>query len=357
MARSPGTPLSPVHSVSATDRRVHVAYELHVTNESHYNVRITSIDVLDARTRQPTGTSRIVSSDGQDVTGKIRPFALPATMTAANYKDQLAPGQAGILYVDLTYPALQDVPARIHHRFVSSVAIEDKPPQVFDVVDGGYLVIRTEPTVIAPPFKGSNWLVVNGAGPIISPHRYTVQSANGTLWPPEHFAIDFIQLNAQDLAYIGDPSNVKSWLYYGTEIAAVARGRVAEVRDNMPDQVPGQPSTPLKADDYAGNHVIVEMGNGTNALYAHLAPASIVVRKGEMVRTGQLLGKLGNTGNSDAPHLHFQIMDSPHRAQCSRPALCLRPHDVSREIERHARWCRRYRIRRQATGHRHRRCG
>jgi len=66
----------------------------------------------------------------------------------------------------------------------------------------------------------------------------------------------------------------------------------------------------------AGNHVIMRTG-GTYALYAHLAPGSVAVTRGQQVRAGELLGRVGHTGNSTAPHLHFQLMDSadPLRAK------------------------------------------
>lgn len=59
----------------------------------------------------------------------------------------------------------------------------------------------------------------------------------------------------------------------------------------------------------AGNHVIMEIA-GAYALYAHLASGSVVVTKGQHVRTGEVIGEVGHTGNSTAPHLHFQLMDS-----------------------------------------------
>jgi murein DD-endopeptidase MepM/ murein hydrolase activator NlpD len=49
---------------------------------------------------------------------------------------------------------------------------------------------------------------------------------------------------------------------------------------------------------------------GTYALYAHLAPGSVAVTRGQQVRAGEVLGRVGHTGNSTAPHLHFQLMDS-----------------------------------------------
>lgn len=58
----------------------------------------------------------------------------------------------------------------------------------------------------------------------------------------------------------------------------------------------------------AGNHVIVGSSD-VYALYAHLTPGSITVRYGELVEAGRVLGRVGHTGNSTAPHLHFQLMD------------------------------------------------
>ncbi|GAA2503117.1 M23 family metallopeptidase [Streptomyces longisporus] len=59
-----------------------------------------------------------------------------------------------------------------------------------------------------------------------------------------------------------------------------------------------------------GNHVVLDLGDGTYALYAHLQRGSLAVRPGDRVRTGQLLGRCGNSGNSTEPHVHFQLMDS-----------------------------------------------
>lgn len=119
-----------------------------------------------------------------------------------------------------------------------------------------------------------------------------------------------MRLDGQKRVYVGDSANVKNWFGYGSDILSVAPGRVVEVRDGMKDDIPGQPIPRLKADEYPGNHVIVDIGNGRYAAYAHMAPGSIVAREGDTVQRGQVLGKLGNTGNSDGPHLHFQITDS-----------------------------------------------
>src|SRR5262245_30821148 len=85
---------TPILPVEGTDGRIHPVYELHVTNSSHFDVRITSVEVLDARENCLTGVNRVFSVDREDVTGKVRPFSLPQqTLEAADYTDQLGPGQ------------------------------------------------------------------------------------------------------------------------------------------------------------------------------------------------------------------------------------------------------------------------
>ncbi|MFF3546144.1 M23 family metallopeptidase [Streptomyces platensis] len=59
-----------------------------------------------------------------------------------------------------------------------------------------------------------------------------------------------------------------------------------------------------------GNHVILDLGGGTYALYAHVRRGSLTVRPGDRVRSGQPIGQCGNSGNSTEPHVHFQLMDA-----------------------------------------------
>ncbi|AUH41588.1 M23 family metallopeptidase [Streptomyces sp. CMB-StM0423] len=60
-----------------------------------------------------------------------------------------------------------------------------------------------------------------------------------------------------------------------------------------------------------GNHVVLELEDGSYALFAHLRRGSATVREGDTVRAGQQLAECGNSGNSSEPHLHFQLMDGP----------------------------------------------
>ena len=84
-----------------------------------------------------------------------------------------------------------------------------------------------------------------------------------------------------------------------------------EVKDGIPENVPGANSraVPITLETVGGNHVIIDIGGGHYAFYAHLKPGGIRVKLGDKVKRGQVIGLVGNTGNSTEPHLHFHISD------------------------------------------------
>jgi murein DD-endopeptidase MepM/ murein hydrolase activator NlpD len=67
----------------------------------------------------------------------------------------------------------------------------------------------------------------------------------------------------------------------------------------------------LTVENVDGNHIVLDIGNGAYAFYAHLIKDSLQVKVGDKVRKGQVLAKLGNTGNANASHLHFHLMNGP----------------------------------------------
>jgi hypothetical protein len=69
--------------------------------------------------------------------------------------------------------------------------------------------------------------------------------------------------------------------------------------------------TPVTIREADGNHVILRLGKGRYAFYAHLKPGSVRVKPGDRVREGEVLGQLGNSGSSTGPHLHFHVMNRP----------------------------------------------
>lgn len=103
-----------------------------------------------------------------------------------------------------------------------------------------------------------------------------------------------------------------NWFGYGAEILAVADAVVASVNDAVPENKPDTESraVPITLETIGANYVILDLGNGRYAMYLHMQPGKIRVKAGDKVRRGQVLGLVGNSGNSDGPHLHFEICDA-----------------------------------------------
>jgi murein DD-endopeptidase MepM/ murein hydrolase activator NlpD len=124
-----------------------------------------------------------------------------------------------------------------------------------------------------------------------------------------------------------EPKQLSDYGIWGRDVLAIGDGIVAGIGDKFPEErmcdpalfaKPGYTSGLLKellpaigwTNAVAGNYVIIDHRNGEFSMYAHLQEGSILVKARESVKKGQVVGKVGNTGNSGAPHLHFQLMDS-----------------------------------------------
>ncbi|QNI35990.1 M23 family metallopeptidase [Edaphobacter albus] len=299
-----------IHPVKGSDGLIHVAYALQLTNSWSLPATIKSVEVVDpAHGNQVSGKNRVLDIKNEDVTGQVKLFSLPGTMNKESYTTQIPSGQSGVMFFDITYDDISQVPKAIAHRI--TVTTPPTPVGTEHTTTGHSIPIGREAIVISPPLKGSGWVNGNGCCLEVGPHRFVTNPMNGTLDPSETFAIDWVQVDAHGFAYRTDGKKPQDWIGYGAEILAVAPGTVVEVVSGLSDVIPGKNPEGLTIAHIAGNRVIIDMGSGRYAMYAHLAPGSIQVHVGDYVRQGQKLGLLGNTGNSSAPHLHFQIMDRP----------------------------------------------
>jgi murein DD-endopeptidase MepM/ murein hydrolase activator NlpD len=136
--------------------------------------------------------------------------------------------------------------------------------------------------------------------------------ANGTYFTPEIFAIDWIRVR-NGLFFNGDGTRLGDWPGYGAPVRAAADGVVVTAANDRPDIPPLMTSNPAlrKPADLAGNYVVQRIGRRRYAVYAHLQTGSVRVRRGQRLRTGQRIGRLGNSGATTGPHLHFGIYDGP----------------------------------------------
>ena len=301
---------SGIYPVKGSDGLIHLAYALQLTNAWSVTATIKSIEVVDpARGNQASGNNRVLDIKNEDVTGQVRLFTMPGTMNKDSYTKQIPSGQSGVVFFDITYDDISQLPKVIAHRI--TVATPPTPIGTDHTVVSHPIAVGREAMVLSPPLKGSGWVNGNGCCLEVGPHRFVTNSMNGMLDPSETFAIDWVQVDARGLAYRTDGKKPEDWIGYGAEITAAGPGTVVEVMRDLPDVTPGKNPEGLTIAQIAGNRVIIDMGSGHYAMYAHLAPGSIPVHVGNYVRQGQKLGLLGNTGNSSAPHLHFQVMDRP----------------------------------------------
>jgi murein DD-endopeptidase MepM/ murein hydrolase activator NlpD len=173
--------------------------------------------------------------------------------------------------------------------------------------------------------RGPRWTAA------VSVHRRAVQPVNGSLRNSQRFATDWNRLDAEGRSSFGPPDQLTSSPGYRAPVIAVADAKVVRAVDGIPELAPGEPfSGSLEQAD--GNHVILKLGPRTFAGYAHLVPGSVRVHRGGRVRRGQLLGLLGNSGNSSGPHLHFQLMNRPSIVDADGLPFVLRRFGLVGEI-------------------------
>lgn len=203
------------------------------------------------------------------------------------------------------------VPKLLDHRVMAKVLAPEGGPPSFDVVIGRTRVRGGEAIVVGSPVAAGTWLMSEGCCTDDTHHRRGLVPVNGQLAVSQRFAIDLYTRNDAHQTWVGDPTDVTSYLSYGVPVIAAAKGVVVASRDGLPDQSPPEPPKIPPITDTVGNHVIVKVRPGVYLLYGHMRPGSVAVKKGDRVRAGQKIGLIGTSGNSTTPHLHFQLLTKP----------------------------------------------
>jgi hypothetical protein len=291
-------------AVLGTDGEQHVVYELVLTNTRSIPATLNSVTVLNG-----ADGSTIRSLEGAELLDSLR------TLEVGNVDNPaLPPNESRLLFVELSFTAAGAVPKALLHRIAvaaadSAGAIEPTPLSYA----AGKLDLSTfSPPVFSPPLRGDGWLVINGCCDTSGVHRGAVFGINGKLFDAERFAIDWVRIDADGRLVVGDPFQVTNWIDYGAEVVAAADGVVVATLDKLEDQMPGDLPDPksFTVATQGGNFVVLDHGNGFFTFYGHLQPKSVVVNVGDTIKRGQALARLGNTGNTSAPHLHFHVMNS-----------------------------------------------
>ncbi|MFI6289453.1 M23 family metallopeptidase [Streptomyces sp. NPDC051018] len=194
---------------------------------------------------------------------------------------------------------------------------------------GEHTALGRPPAIeVAPPVTG-RWTALNSPADKVPSH--------GTHGFGQTYAIDIVAEGQGEGE--GDGAGKRpgfSWLWplvrpssafpaHGRPLLAVADATVVHASDGQRDHL-SRTSLPMVVylmvlegffrslggpSRVTGNHLVLDLGGGTYALYAHVRRGSLAVRAGDRVRTGQRLAECGNSGNSSEPHVHFQLMDGP----------------------------------------------
>ena len=303
-----------------TDGRYHLAYDLQLTNATAVPATLDKIDVVDA-----TDPAKVIASfSGTALVDPNCEFGdcnrlrdLPAGYVDTN---AIAPQESRVVFIDFSLDSLEDAPkALLHHLYgTGSASPAFGAPGPIDYLAAPLALSTQTVPVISPPVHGTNWIALNGCCEPGFPHRSSLMSLNGKLNNSQRFAIDWKRVNDQGEFYTGDKTSNESYVDYGSEILAVADATVVSILDGLEANAPGvlPASDPalaakLTVENVDGNHVILDLGGGVYAMYAHMISGSLTVKPGDKVTEGQVIGKLGNTGNANASHLHFQLMNGP----------------------------------------------
>ncbi len=308
--------------VPADDDIQYLFYELFIVNWQKEDLRLASIDVEDAATGK-----RLARYDSKALEDPIRFDTVPFAGKDGPDNRILRSGRTAVLDIIVKLPLGARLPAAVRHR----IQFESDPNLKLILADGSesselfavsepMAIDRRPPLVLGPPLRGGPWFCGNGLSESFTPHDTQYASAKiARIHVVARGGCDLAKVDAKSNARrIPTPDSISLPMFYGygADVLAVADGLVIKTQDGIPDTEPRidrKITMPVSLTDATvnGNMVALKIGEGQYAFYAHLQPGSIRVREGDLVRKGQPLAKLGNSGNTDGPHLHFHVGRGP----------------------------------------------
>jgi hypothetical protein len=282
---------------TGSDGRTHLVYELAMTNFSSGDITVQKVEIL---------------GDG-GVLQTLDAAVLATRLQQAGMRDSagmLPKSTHALLFLNVILAPDATTPRELSHRV--SILASAAPPDRQNITEtGGTVSVDRQPAVqIGPPLRGAGYISADSCCDATR-HTRAAMPVNGRVWISQRYAVDWEQLNAAGSIYSGPQQKLESYAIFGQPALAVADAVVDSAVDNQPEQTPGKFPTNIPLADADGNCVILDLGGHRYALYAHLQPGSIKVHRGDHVKLGQVLGLVGDSGNSIVPHLHFQVTGGP----------------------------------------------
>lgn len=201
-----------------------------------------------------------------------------------------------------------------------------------------------DPVVVDFPLRGEGWMAVTTPAARVPSHGVDMLG--------QRYAFDLLKVDRRKGVNIYPGSALRGGVIggrtrdcyaWGASVHAPFDGEVVRAVDGIPERTWIHPVrevaralrnslffTPEKLNAVLGNHVILRSGD-IFAGFAHLVPGTVAVVEGQEVRTGDVIGQVGHTGNSTSPHLHFQLMDSAELMTAQGIACAFRAYEVERD--------------------------
>lgn len=308
---------------TGSDGNTHLVYEVWMLNFSSGDIAVQRLEIL-------ADDKVIQTLDAAAIATRLQPAGLRESTGTLGKSTQ------AILFLHITLPAGVAVPHHLTHRITAFVGAAPPAFQHLVLTGGETEPDRQSVAVLHPPLAGGNYVSADSCCDSTR-HMRAALAVNERVWIAQRYAVDWEQLDSQDRIYSGPREKLESYTIFGRAVLAVADATVISVIDGLPEQTPGKYPEGISLEQADGNSVILRLDDPglrghVFALYAHMQPGSLRVHSGDKVHPGQVIGLVGNTGNSLAPHLHFQLMAEPSSLASNGLPYAIDSFDVTAQI-------------------------